>query len=77
MHYSKLFLNFKDSDLVNFAPAKKGCTGENRMRKAFFVRTLRRTLHLLNPLDKNSREVETGNGSYIIGFNFYDLEIKE
>ena len=47
------------------------------MRKAFLVRTLRMKFHLLNPLDKNTREVETGNGSFIIGFNFYDLEIKE
>ena len=43
-------------------------TVETRINEPVFIRTLRLKFYLLNPLNKNPPEVETGRGSYVIGF---------
>ena len=43
-------------------------TVETRIKEPVFLRTLRLQFHFLNPLNKNSKEAETGIGSCILGF---------
>ena len=43
-------------------------TVETRIKEPTFIRTLRLKFNILNPLNKNISEAETGGGSYITGF---------
>ena len=43
-------------------------TVETRIKEPTFIRTSRLELNVLNPLNKNTSEAETGGGSYITGF---------
>ena len=43
-------------------------TVETRIKEPTFIRTLRLKFNILNPLNKNMSEAETGGGSYITGF---------
>ena len=43
-------------------------TVETRIKEPTFIRTLRLKFNILNPLNKNLSEAETGEGSYITGF---------
>ena len=38
------------------------------MKEPIFIRTLRLKFNILNPLNKNFSEADTGGGSYITGF---------
>ena len=42
-------------------------TVETHIKEPVFIRTLRLKFHLLNSLNKNPPEAETGRGSYIVG----------
>ena len=43
-------------------------TVETRIKEPIFIRTLRLKFNILNPLNKNLSEADTGGGSYITGF---------
>ena len=43
-------------------------TGEPGIKEPIFIRTLRLKFNILNPLNKNLSEADTGGGSYITGF---------
>ena len=40
------------------------------------MRTLRLQFHLLNPFNKNLKETEMANGSYIMGFMLFCLKLQ-
>ena len=52
-------------------------TVATRIIEPVFIRTLRLKFHLLSPLNKNLKEAEMGNGSYIMGFILFSLRILE
>ena len=48
-------------------------TVEIRKKEPVFIRTLKLNFHLLSPLNKNIKKPESGSGSYITGFKFFEL----
>ena len=52
-------------------------TVETRIKEPAFITTLRLKFHLLNPLNKNRKEAETGIGSCIMGFLLCNSKVQE
>ena len=55
----------------------RGNTIETRVQEPVFIRTLRLKFSLLNPLNKNPKWAEMGNGFYIMGFVLFSLRIQK
>ena len=55
----------------------KHYTVETRIKEPVSIGTLRLKCHLFSPLNKNTMEAKTGNGSYIIGFMLFELKTQE
>ena len=49
-------------------------TVEACIKEPVFIRTLRLKSYQLSPLNKDIKEAETGNGSYIIGLILFELK---
>ena len=56
---------------------KDSITVETHIREPVSIRSWGLTFHYQNPLIMNTREAETGNGSYIIGVAIFNSELKE
>ena len=54
------------NDWENLSPLMS--TVETRIKEPAFIRTLRLKFNILNPLNKNISEADTGGRSYIKGF---------
>ena len=72
------YLSPLEKEVLSVSPEGKNfSTVETRIKEPVFIRTLRLKFHLLNPLNKNPKEAETGTGSYIKGFMLFFLKIQE
>ena len=56
---------------------KDNITVETHIREPVSIRNWVLKFHYQNPLIKNTREAETGNGSYVIGVAIFNSEFKE
>ena len=62
---SALFVDFSSSLVQTVG---KISTVETRIKEPIFIRTLRLTFNILDPLNKNLSEADIGGGSCITGF---------
>ena len=61
--------------LPNLKLSQSFCTVD-RIKEPMFIRTLGLQFHLLKPQSKNSKEAETGNDSYIVGFILFGVKLQ-
>ena len=52
-------------------------TAETHIKEAVSIRALMLQFRLLKPLDKNPKDAETWNGSYIMGFMLVSSKLQE